>query len=530
MFGGQFPEPREFQEKTLEALREGIRQGHRRQCVMAPTGGGKTYIGMRLIKKTTDNARRALFACDRITLINQTSAVAEDYGLWNHGIIQANNPRMDLAQPFQIGSLQTMASRGWPQDLDLVIVDECHSQMKTWVDFATQEHTACPRCNRAVVTDPGRPEFPRCESSTCGWKAPIIIGLSATPFSKGLGKIFTNLVNATSMAELTDLGILVPMRIFSCRKPDMAGAETKGGEWTEKAAEERELVIVGDVVNEWTRYAFNLKTIVFGSTILHCEELCRQFCECGIKAACFTSNTPDTERAVLLEEYRKNDSDLRVLISVEALAKGFDVPDVECVCDCRPLRKSLSTAIQMWGRGLRSSRDTGKSECRLLDFSGNIIRFMADFEKVFREGLDKLNDGEKLDKEVRKDEDHEEKCCPSCGFTPFAKKCLRCGHEVKSQTLVEHQAGEMSEIVMAGKKVLAQTHVDLWAQLSTYAKDHNKHGKAQGEAANLFREITGNWPPREFKVETTPDVPPSHNTLNKIRSMRIAFFKKRSAA
>ena len=109
MFGGKFPEPREFQEKTLEALREGIRQGHRRQCVMAPTGGGKTYIGMRLIKKTTDNARRALFACDRITLINQTSAVAEDYGLWNHGIIQANNPRMDLAQPFQIGSLQTMA-------------------------------------------------------------------------------------------------------------------------------------------------------------------------------------------------------------------------------------------------------------------------------------------------------------------------------------------------------------------------------------------------------------------------------------
>ena len=30
--------------------------------------------------------------------------------------------------------------------------------------------------------------------------------------------------------------------------------------------------------------------------------------------------------------------------------------------DCRPLRKSLSTAIQMWGRGLRCSPETGKND------------------------------------------------------------------------------------------------------------------------------------------------------------------------
>ena len=503
MFGGEFPPPRKFQDTAHEALRQGAREGHKRQCVMAPTGGGKTYLGMRLINEVLKKGKRALFLCDRLTLINQTSKVAEDYGLWNHSIIQANNPRLDLARPFQIASLQTLQSRGWPLDIDVIVVDECHSLYRTWVDYVTS-----PECTATVI------------------------GLSATPFSKGLGKVFTRLVNAATMAELTDLGILVPMRIFSCRKPDMAGAATlgKGGEWTAEAAGEREIAIIGDVVNEWTRHAYNLKTIVFGATILHCEELCLQFRECGIQAACFTSLTTDEERAVLLEDYRRNDSNLRVLISVEALAKGFDVPDVECVCDCRPLRKSLSTAIQMWGRGLRSSPDTGKSECRLLDFSGNIIRFMADYERVFYEGLDRLDDGEKLDKEVRKDEEHEEKACPSCGFTPFVKKCIKCGHEAKPQTLVEHQAGEMSEIVMAGKKVLAQDHIDLWGQLATYAKGHNKHGKAQGEAANLFREIAGKWPPREFKVETTPWVEPSHNTLNKIRSMRIAFFKKRSAA
>jgi superfamily II DNA or RNA helicase len=139
----------------------------------------------------------------------------------------------------------------------------------------------------------------------------------------------------------------------------MAGAATAGGEWTDKAAEERGMAIVGDVVTEWLRFAENRKTIVFGATIRHCEELAQQFINQGVMAAVFTSETTAKERQLLLDEYRKHDSHLKILISVEALAKGFDVPDVGCVCDARPLRKSLSTAIQMWGRGLRSSPDTG---------------------------------------------------------------------------------------------------------------------------------------------------------------------------
>src|SRR5574337_2059742 len=94
-----------------------------------------------------------------------------------------------------------------------------------------------------------------------------------------------------------------------------------------------------------------------------------------------------------------------VLISVEALAKGFDVKDVECVCDCRPLRKSLSTAIQMWGRGLGSSPETGQTDCYLLAFSGNIIRFAADYSEIFCEGLDALDAVEKLDKAIRRDDE-----------------------------------------------------------------------------------------------------------------------------
>ena len=501
LFHGEFPPLREFQIRAHESLREGARAGHKKQLVMSPTGSGKSVLSLHFIDQVLKKGKRAMFVCDRKTLINQTSEVADSVGLGDHGIIQAQNPRFDLSKAFQIASVQTLMRRGWPQNIDVIVIDEAHAMHKTWVDHIQSEN---------------------CKA--------FVLALSATPFSKGLGKIFTNLVNAATMHELTESGVLVPLRIFSCRRPDMTGAETSGGEWTDKAAEKCELALVGDVVIEWNKHAQNLKTIVFGATILHCEELCKQFLECGIRAAVFTSDTDDDTRTVLLEEYRKHDSQLRVLISVEALAKGFDVPDVECVCDCRPLRKSLSTAIQMWGRGLRSSKDTGKSECILLDFSGNVIRFADDFSDVFYNGLSKLNDGEKLDKDVRKDEDNEPRACPSCGFMPMGKRCLQCGFQPTPRALVEHLPGEMHEVRLANGKVLAPDEVNLYAQCATYAKQYSEPEKQKGRAAHLFRDITGKWPPSGFTPETAPDVEPTRNTLNKIKALRIAFLNRRTAA
>lgn len=489
-----FPPPRDFQVTAHDKLRQGAAAGHKNQIIMAPTGAGKSYLGMRICHEALIRNKRALFVCDRTTLINQTSAVADEYGLSAHGVIQASHWRVDMNLPFQIASCQTLARRGWP-DADVIVVDECHTQYSAWTDHV----------------------------QTCGAH---VVGLSATPFSTGLGKIFTNLVNAATMHELTEAGVLVPMRIFSCTRPDMVGAATAGGEWTDRAAEERGMEIIGDVVLEWAKHASQRKTIVFGATIAHCEEICRQFNEAGVLAAVFTSKTPDGERVALLNEYKKNDSAIRVLISVEALAKGFDVKDVECVCDCRPLRKSLSTAIQMWGRGLRASPETGKKDCYLLDFSGNVIRFAADFSEVFYEGLDVLDAGEKLDKKIRRDdlEDADGKACPSCGFKPFARRCIACGHEVHKQSLIEHQAGEMKEIRI-GKTKYADDARHLYEQACTYARSHSAPEKQAGRAYHIFRDIAGTSPSPAWRFEDMPNVQITRAVLNKIRSRNIAYTK-----
>ena len=493
--GSTFPPPRPFQLDSHQQLRLGVKEGHKNQMIMAPTGAGKTYLGLRICNEAMQRGKRAVFMCDRTTLINQTSEAADGYGLKDHGVIQANHWRRQPDQLLQIASAQTIAKRGyWPQ-LDVLVVDEAHTQLKVWTDYAVQSQAA-------------------------------VIGLSATPFSVGLGKIFTNLINATTMHDLTQSGVLVPMRIFSCTKPDMRGAATIGGEWTDRAAEQRGMDIVGDVVNEWLNLAQNRKTIVFGATIKHCEELAQQFINQGVMAAVFTSETTAKEREALLEDYRRPDSFIRVLISVEALAKGFDVPDVGCVCDARPLRKSLSTAIQMWGRGLRSSPDTGKKDCFLLDFSGNIIRFAEDFTEVFFNGLESLDSGDKLDKKIRTDDEVELKGCPKCGYKPFHKRCMACGFEKVSQSTSAALPGQMQEITIGegkNKKVLAPNAENLWHQLVAYAKIHSAPEKQQGRAWHLFNKITGHEP--TWRFTTAPAVEISRHTYNKITQLNMAWKK-----
>jgi DNA repair protein RadD len=497
----RFPTPRPFQDVAHRELRAGFMQGHVRQVLMAPTGAGKSYIGLRLCAEAIARGKRVVFICDRKTLINQTSAVADAYGMPPHGIFQADHHRFAPTRPFQIASAQTIAARGLNDTFDVVVVDEAHTLYKPVTDLVMETKAA-------------------------------VVGLSATPFTKGLGKVYSRVINAATMHELTEQKILAPLRVLSCVRIDMAGAKTSGGEWTNKAAEERGLAIVGDVVLEWMKHAEDRKTIVFGPTVVHCEELVRQFKAAGVNARTFCGTTPDAERAELLEEYRKPDSKIRVLVSVEALAKGFDVPDVGCVVDCRPLRKSLSTFVQMIGRGLRGS--PGKDECLLLDHSGNVVRFRDDFSDIYFNGLTELDAGEKLDKTIREDDSPEAaaKPCPKCGASPMGRRCVRCGFEPVRVSAVEHLSGSAEEIdPLFNVKKYAPSKRELFNAIATYKRNTAKPGgNPKGATAHAYRDITGSWPPPSFEYHTAPvaDVPDA--LIKKLKSRMIAFAKSRRVA
>lgn len=162
----------------------------------------------------------------------------------------------------------------------------------------------------------------------------------------------------------------------------------------------------------------------------------------------------------------------------------------------------------------------------MLDHSGNILRFRADFEDVFFNGFGSLDDSEKLDKAVREDDEHAGSKCPKCGFSPFCKHCMACGYEKVAQAMVDEAPGEMREIRI-GKSVIASDKRDLWQQLCGYVTEM---GNKPGRAWHLYREIVGTPPPRGWTYESTAPAQPSRGTLNKIKSLRIAYLKGRESA
>ena len=201
----------DYQVPAFTCMREAIRAGARSIFVNAPTGSGKTVIASALMEMVMDKGNRANFVVDRLSLVDQTSATFDRYGL-AHGVIQASHPRYRPSLPIQVCSVQTLSKRGWPE-ADIDVIDEAHIL-----------HASV----KARIAS----------------KKTIVVGMSATPFTKGLGTYFDAVVNVTTTRWLIDKGWLVPYRVFSCSEPDMAGVRVKStGEWDEKEASGKALEV-----------------------------------------------------------------------------------------------------------------------------------------------------------------------------------------------------------------------------------------------------------------------------------------------
>lgn len=442
---------RPYQARSIEALREGARAGNRAQVLMAPTGAGKTVIACALMEAVAAKMTRAAFVVDRVSLVDQTSRQFDRYGI-AHGVIQGSHPRTRPWERIQVCSAQTLARRGFPDGLELLIVDECHTMFKGVVDF--------------IAANPGV----------------RVIGLSATPFTKGLGAVYSNLVNVTTQAQLIEEGFLCPIKAYAAIAPDMEGARLKfDGEWNDEDIHDRATAIIGDIVAEWidkTQLHFSgpVKTIVFSADVAHGEDLCRQFNQAGYRFEQISyKDSNDDRRKALIDEFSKPDSDIIGLVSCEALAKGFDVPDIRCGIGARPYRKSLSSHIQQIGRVMRPY--PGKEFALWLDHAGNYLRFIEDTEDIASNGMSELDDSKALDAKVRKHEkeDKGDHKCGGCSYImpKSAPTCPMCGWSRPTrQSLVETSDGVMIEVngKTTSTKHAWQADKDaVWAQMCFYA-------------------------------------------------------------
>ena len=480
----------DFQEQAVEALRANIRSGIRNQVLCAPTGSGKTEMALHLVRECYAKGKRAIFLADRIALIDQTLARMDKYEI-SHGVIQANHWRWRPWERIQVASPQTLERRRWPEDVDLIIVDEAHTLRKV-----TQNHIR----TRDTTT----------------------IGLTATPFTRGMGKDYDAVVSVTTTYKLIEDGRLCPFKVFAPSEPDMTGAKVSAGEWTSAEASRRALPIVGDCVREYLKHANDRKFIAFGADIAHCEEIQRQFLAAGVQVALYTSRTPDTERRDILDEYRKRDSTIRGLASVAALSKGFDVEDVDCIIMARPLRSSLAEHIQILGRGLRSDPGNPGKECIVLDHAGNCVRFWERMNDFFTEGPGELDDGKKKPKKAAANgKEPSVRKCPSCAHVHSpAPNCPLCGFEYPRKKRA-HRAGELVELG-PGARAPREVKQSVFSQLLWIQRDR---GYKNGWVSHKYRERFGVWP-QGLREEPEP---PSYELTQWVRSRAIAWAKRKTA-
>src|SRR5690606_8287446 len=94
----------------------------------------------------------------------------------------------------------------------------------------------------------------------------VFIGLSATPWRRGMGRQWQDLVVAATTSELIEGGYLSPFRVFAAAHPDLTGVRTVAGDYHEGDLAERmsEGALCADVVTTWLEKGEDRPTLVFG--------------------------------------------------------------------------------------------------------------------------------------------------------------------------------------------------------------------------------------------------------------------------
>lgn len=484
-------ELRDYQAEAFESARDAVRRGKKRILIVAPTGSGKTVLASALMEMVSQKGNRAAFVVDRLSLVQQTSDTFDRYGL-HHGVIQGGHERFHPDLALQVCSIQTLSRRRWP-DTHVDIFDEAHVLHKA--------------------------HKKRMESNTA-----LTIGLTATPFTKGLAQWFDEIINVTTTRDLITQGFLSPYRIFSCAEPDMTGVTVKStGEWDETEASSKALQVVGDVVAEYQKHGEHRKFICSGVDTTHVMELQRQFLAAGINVATYTYKDKEEDRADVTTEFRKPDSAIRGLITVTAASRGFDVPDVSCVIMARPLRRSLAEHIQLFGRGLRISE--GKKDCVVLDHSGNCARFFEECEAFFETGVEELDTGKEKTKDKKQETKEGAAKCPRCrALHKPMPVCPCCGFEYPKKKSVEHVPGTLTELIASGNQ--RQLTKDLWPQIAGYCLERKQGDDARRQALAIYKNLVGAWPRAEW--ENTIPIPPSPEVRGRIRADQIRYSFRRS--
>jgi DNA repair protein RadD len=476
----------------LDQTDAAIAAGDRHLVAQAPTGFGKTLVGATLAQRNLAAGRRTLFTVPALELVDQTIERFAAEGLRDVGVIQAKHELTDWSRPVQIASVQTLMRRRQMPMADIVIIDEVHKKFdayEKWLNGA--------------------------------WSHIPVVGLSATPWTKGLGKLFSKLIIGASTARLIDEGYLSKFRVFAPASPDLKGVRTVAGDYREDdlaAAMDKE-ALVADVIETWMQRAEGRPTLCFAVNRVHAKHLQQKFLAAGVAAGYIDCFTEKDERKEIARQFHAGE--IKVVCNVGVLTTGIDW-DVRAIILARPTKSEI-LFVQMIGRGLRTA--DSKTDCLILDHSDNHIRlgFVTD---IHHEVLD---DGKPRPKAEAKATEKLPKPCPKCTFIkpPKTLVCPACGFVPEPKCEVVNQDGELVELDSrrSAKPTTQEERIIFYGELRNIA---DQRSYKTGWAAQQYKTKFGSFPPWAWNHR--PTCTPSSATLSWVRSRQIAFAKSRAAA
>jgi len=358
---------RNYQDKLITDTRKAL-QYKRRVAVYLSQGGGKSIIAAFMALHSSVRGKKTLILSHRIEILKQNFNKIDKLGV-KVGMLTAKVKEIPTGTVICAMS-QTLRAR-----VANIKTKERYSDLLGSFNFVIVDELH--RAEHDTIIDMLSPDV---------W----LVGLSGTILRSGnqrqLGDFYQEIVRGVPAQELIDLGYLLPSDnyVFDAPKLEDVNIEYGTGDYNQIQLQKRfaKPERYAGIVKNYLRICPNKKVIVFTTGADHCVELTREFCNNGIKAKYLLSGEHrrhhrhlSGNRDDVVGMLRSGEID--VLVSVEMLSTGLDVPEVEgVILDFST--KSYTKYQQCVARADRPYAN--QTSFYVLDFGANVANF-GKFEK-----------------------------------------------------------------------------------------------------------------------------------------------------
>lgn len=386
----------EHQEKAFYNLQQKITKPNKNPfagLLVLPTGGGKTLTAAHWIcKNYLDKGKKVLWLAHRHELLEQAKNTFADKLAYNDIFQSKTSFNYRIISGIHDKPINIKAT----DDLLISSKDSLNAGFdhlyNKWIKNNTDEvflvideaHHATAKTYRKLIKN--------IQEKVSHFQ---MLGLTATPFrtsenEKGLlAKVFPDdIVYKIDLRTLIRLGILSEPHFEEVstglnfikdlseeqiEKLNYFDIESIGTGIAKTIAEndERNLTIVNKYVKEKAKYK---QTIVFALNVDNAFALNALFKEVGVKSDFVVSTVKDLATGVTISSKENKEKiakfrngEIEVLINVNILTEGTDVPNVQSIFLARPTISSI-LMTQMIGRGLRGLKAGGTKEAYIVSF------------------------------------------------------------------------------------------------------------------------------------------------------------------